>query len=499
MAILFAFFFFQALSWPEKQARPVNLPERAPSEILEAQEASDRQYLPKVRELIALANQSLDVSLLRMGVSDRIEDPVRHLMTDLVTAAKRGVKVRLFLNTFSGTHYEDSLFLREDHLENLRRNGVEVHFVSPSYSLSDRLVIADMRWILEGGLAWTADDLEKGLASATVVDSSSLAQKKRIRLELLPLWDVKSLKEQRDSGVVSIPLSLLTEMNYFPAMTQYEDADAFRIYLALLRIFLRVRDLRFDAVFESLGQELPIDRTADNHGVMFQVRQTLERLNEKYGLLKIDKMEPDRATITLSIPGKSLPAVGVPVSFFDGNYVKELPVQALYAYFVILYRSQMSGDSPVWLGSAMNVENDFPISHDRFQLGVDELRRQNLIEIYPFRLNQSDRNPEARYLLNSLPSLSERLDTWSRLRDQLGDDTFKKARQMAEEFGEPEDPKVVVVFTGLLNRFPEEAVRALTQHVALVRGESTPALLDYLETILKYEAHPEYQVGTHIQ
>ena len=271
---------------------------------------------------------------------------------------------------------------------------MEVHFVSPSYSLSDRLVIADMRWVLEGGLAWTQEDLEKGLGSATLIDSPPVAQKKRIRLELLPLWDVKNQKEERSLGVVSIPLSLLTEMKYFPDMTQYEDADAFKIYLALLRAFVRVGDTRFEIVFDELAQELPTNRQADKSGVAFQVQKALERLNEKYELLKMEKQDPERAKVLLSFPGKSLPAFGVPIAFFDGNYAKELSVQALYAYFIILYRSQMSGDSPVWLGSAQNVENDFPISHDRFQMGVDELRRQNLIEVFPFRLNPGDRHPE---------------------------------------------------------------------------------------------------------
>jgi len=199
-----------------------------------------------------------------------------------------------------------------------------------------------------------------------------------VRLELLPLWDVQVQKEERKSGAVPIPVYLLTELKYFPSMVQVEDADAFKIYLALLRNFSHTQDVRLTAVFEDLAQELPIDRESDKSGVIFQVMKALERLSEKYGLLKIEKQEPERAGIRFSLSEKNLPAVGVPAAFFEGNYAKELSVYALYAYFVILYRCQTSGDSPVWLGSEINVENDFPIPHDRFRLVARRPRRRSL-------------------------------------------------------------------------------------------------------------------------
>ena len=414
-------------------------------------------------------------------------------------AVKRGVRIRFFLNTFS-EHEGGGLFLHSDRLENFKKAGIEVHFVNPNYRLSDQLVVADGEWVLEGGLAWEGQTLEKGLGSATLIYSEGLANKKKARLELLPLWDVQAQKEERQEGRLAVPLFVLQEMRIFPAMVKVDDGDAMKIFLVLLREFYKNHQSEIPVILKEWAREIPADQTMDAGTAAFQVLKTIERLESEYEILKIENKEPDRVVVRLQLPVTLEPTVGVPFSFFDENYAKQLSARSIFSYLVILYRAQMSGQSPVWLGSESNVEADFPVTRENFRFGTDELRKQNLIEISPFSLNQGTAYRESdsrefRYLINPIASLSDRLGNWSRMRELFGDDPFKKAREMAEYFGEPEDPKVVTAYLELLKQFPLEVVRSWTQHIATLQPGSTPELLDYLQSVLRHE-HKQNQMAS---
>lgn len=460
---------------------------------------SDRNYFLKLRELFTLAERSIDISSEAIVFSDKPGDPVGILLGDLVMAQKRGARVRLFLNTFTPHGTQDSLFLHEDKLWSLRREGVEIHFVSPTYHLTDQLVLIDYKKVLEGGLRWSWQDLEKGLGSATLMESPALAEKKRIRLEFLPLWDVEQKREDQTQGSVAVPFYLLHEMRYFPEMVIHDDGDSLKIYLALLRLFYKTQNVRLTAIYEDLAGEIPADQYFEKNAVHFQVMKALERLDSGYELIQMEKKEADRAYIQMILPSQSEAVIKIPLFFFQEGYAKDLTPPALFAYFVIAYKTQISGESPVWLGSERNVEQDFPVSSEIFRAGVRELRERNLVEIFPFMLQEGIRKMNAleyRYLLNPVPTMSQRLDTWDRLREEFGTDDVKKAQQLAAMLGEPEDPKVIAVYLRLMKNFSENEVMSFTERVAMLPPQSTPAQMNYLQTLLEHETSNTQLVTT---
>ncbi|MBN1689305.1 MAG: hypothetical protein JW893_09400 [Candidatus Omnitrophica bacterium] len=464
------------------------------------QDISDQDYIKKVRELIAHAHESIDISLSEIGIEEGQDDPVKLLLEDLIQSAHRGIKVRLFLNTDSDDDPRRMIFLREDVLENLKKGGVHVHFVNPEYLLTDRLVIVDRTLVLEGGPPWVKEALNHALSSATLSHSEALAIKKRTRMELLPLWNIKAAREERQEGRLAVPLYLLTEVRYFPAMVNYEDGDAFKIFLVLLKLFYEHHDTELTVPLEDLIPYIPAGRYYEKSAVVYQALRTVQRLADEYWLLEIVEQLPTQVKLKLKLPRELGPVVGVPLSFFNEHYAKELTPAAIYAYFVILYRLQVSGESPVWLGSAHNISQDFPLTQQNFLLGATELRRKNLIEVFPFRLQQGagyvgPETVEYRYLLNRVPTLAERLEMWSQLRDQYGEESFVRAREMADLIGEPEDPKVLVQYLKLLSKYSFDDVKALSQHIAGLPLDSTPNLLAYLESLLKYETKRAYELA----
>jgi len=218
-------------------------------------------------------------------------------------------------------------------------------------------------------------------------------------------------------------------------------------------------------------------------------------------LVRILDEEAASLKIRLELPVKLRPVIPVPTAFFDENYSKDLTARAHYVYLVILYKSALSGESPIWLGSGRNVERDFPITRVDFRLGVNDLRVQNLIEIFPFKLRQGlgYQGPEViefRYLLNRVIGLSEKLRTWEQMRNAYGDDPFIRARELAELIGEPEDPIVITTYLKLQSAYTMDNLRAFTRHLGTLPPQSTPSKLDYLTVLLKNEAQRNIHLAT---
>lgn len=472
----------------------------AAPESFQVWDVSDRAYAVKVRELIASARFTLDFSLKSMDAGDGLRDAVKIILDDLMAAAKRGVRVRLFLNTSGFEATERSIFLRDDKLVELRGTGILIHFVHPKHPIADQVVIVDSAQVLEGGPLWAHAGLTEGWGAATLTRSRELASQKRVRLELLPLWDLKSERDARLDGELPVPLFLIQDVKYFSAMVQSEDGDSLRLYLTLLEKFFTIHSSTFKVSIAELKTRLPSSDSQDPGTQVYLTYEALRRLENTYELAMVQNEDPNQMEVALKLPEKLEPVIRVPLPFFHENYAKHLSPRALVSYLILAYRFQMSGSSPVWIGTEANIEQDFPITRDDFRLGVQELRRENLIEVYPFSLRQGSGylGPDSmgyRYLLNEIPTLSERLETWSRLRDDFGEDEFRRARTLADLLGEPEDPKVIVAYMELLTQYAPSDIQSLTQHVAALPPTSTPDLLSYLKQLLKNETQPSHGIA----
>jgi len=230
----------------------------SPPQLDGVQDYSDRAYYPKVRELIGAARKTIDISMDAMAIEESVYDPVRIIMNDLIDAAKRGVRVRLFLNTETSSKMDASLFLRADYLGQLKMSGVSVHFVNPKYPHYDRLMIVDAVQILEGGPPWTDKGLNKAFHSATLSQSVGMAAEKKRRLELLPLWNLETNAGARQGATLAVPLFLLQDMQFFPSMVRIDDGDAIKIYLALFRNFLNSQNIMSDCTPKLSNRQIKI-------------------------------------------------------------------------------------------------------------------------------------------------------------------------------------------------------------------------------------------------
>jgi len=113
-----------------------------------------------------------------------------------------------------------------------------------------------------------------------------MAEKKRMRLEMLPLWNIHVTRQRDELGSLKIPLYLLEDIRYFPNMVIYDDPDAMRVYLQLMEQYFRNENSKFAVNLLEYAAFLPIERYLVEGEAIFHVFSAIERLERDYELIR---------------------------------------------------------------------------------------------------------------------------------------------------------------------------------------------------------------------
>jgi phosphatidylserine/phosphatidylglycerophosphate/cardiolipin synthase-like enzyme len=165
----------------------------------QVRDISDREYEQAVIELIDNAKESVVLGMYYISTQLETNNPVKLLLNDLVEAEKRGVQVRIYLNTkFPDVSYEE--LVGEDEFKRLQDAGCEMYFIPQGRRLHDKVVIVDRRYVIDGSMNWSIVALRNNFESATLIDSPGLSEEKIARLE--KIYRIQKEKEGKDLGSV---------------------------------------------------------------------------------------------------------------------------------------------------------------------------------------------------------------------------------------------------------------------------------------------------------
>ena len=436
-----------------------------------AEDASDRAYLGRVLALIDSAEESVDVAMFTVNVKPVPDDPGYRLVEALQRAAEQGKQVRLWLNSRQASVGSSRIFMRPDIQQALEGKGIKIFYVDPRFRLHDKLIVIDSERVVDGSMNWTREALVKNFESVSIIRSKKLAQRKVARLELLPLLRKKDqlggppLEEK-----FPFPVDLLRKAQIFPASLERQEARTLALYLLLVDEGWRGGEKTFSISLEEWGEKLPFKKRWIGSSLRFEMRRTLDFLKTRYGLIDWEKAGTEEAQVTLK-PVSSSEQVFVPYRFLEGGYVRSLSPSALYTYLIARHKAQISGNVPFWLGPVGDVAKEFSLSPVTLLRGLWELKRANLIEIFPSEKKivegRWEREFTNRYLFNRVLLSSERTQEWEALQKKYGDQTLERARGLADSIDEPEDFEVVETFAQFLTHYPapevEEAVRTVAR------------------------------------
>ncbi|OGW72409.1 MAG: hypothetical protein A2Y02_01135 [Omnitrophica bacterium GWA2_52_12] len=456
-ALLFAFFL------PLLHAAP---PEAT---VISAEDASDRAYLERVLTLIQDARKSVDMAMFAIQYPPDPKEPANRLMRALAAAAQSGIRVRLWLNTRQAAIGTDRIFMRPDLQQELLRQGIRIFAVNKDRRLHDKLIVIDGNIVVEGSMNWTREALLKNFESVSIIHSAPLAAQKIKRLESLPaaeqmLKDISANTEK----TFALPLSLLTDPEIFPAALGGREIRTIALYLLLLAEAQSAGKNQFEIELETWGERLPARKRWIGRGLRQEMRRALDFL-KGYGLIEWQGAGENKARVTL-LPVKSVEQILVPEALIKDGYIKTLEAKELFAYLIVLRKGQVASSVPFWLGSIADVAKEFHLNPVTLIHALWELRRRNLIEIYPSEKKWVggvwQREFTNRYRINPLESPGQRLSRFDGLNQKFGEDLVLKARWLADQLDDPEDTEVVRELVHLLKNYPIQDVANAVRNVA---------------------------------
>ncbi len=301
---------------------------------------SDREYEQAIIELIDNAKESVVLGMYYISTQLETNNPVKLLLNDLVEAEKRGVQVRIYLNTkFPDVSYEE--LVGDDEFKRLKDAGCEVYFIPQGRRLHDKVVIVDRRYVIDGSMNWSIIALRNNFESATLIDSPGLAEEKIARLEGI----YKTQKEKEDAEKrertplyldsiterIEIKKTFLEDERYFPGMLKASDRRVMDLYLMLVAYSQKLGKDEFFLNLEDAGLGLGLPAAWDDEALRRQVIKALRTLEDRYKLIKVEFYHATDAHITvLPVSGES---VTIETNIL-GSYDKAIPQRLKFLLLV---------------------------------------------------------------------------------------------------------------------------------------------------------------------
>lgn len=144
---------------------------------------NDRDYFPRVHELLQNAKKSIYVIMFSSYYYDRYPNsPSNILLRDLADAKRKGLDVRVILE--QGEPLSSGLFRKkkiqpEQHervVQFLKQNNVPYILDSPDVTTHAKLIIVDETYTVIGSTNWSYSALTKNNETAVVIRSPDVAK-----------------------------------------------------------------------------------------------------------------------------------------------------------------------------------------------------------------------------------------------------------------------------------------------------------------------------------
>jgi PLD-like domain len=242
---------------------------------------------------------------------------VNRLLEGLLCARKRGVNVRLLLNT-NFRFSPKTEVASGPWFERMTRAGIQITALLPSRRLHDKLIVIDGRYVVDGSMNWSQAALMSNFESTTIIDSREYATKKleRIAAMTLPRPPRPAPIKKEDTSrpllevpeTAQVPVAILGK-DLLPKMIHDSDRRAADFYLLLLGQAEAAGTNAFEIDLETAGLALELPGKWTRSTVRRQMIKVLKKLSARYRLLNYKLPYAANAHIEL----KQLPGEGVRV------------------------------------------------------------------------------------------------------------------------------------------------------------------------------------------
>ncbi len=411
------------------------------------------------------------VSLPPKGSGSR----ARRLLDALVEAKGRGVEVRVVLDrnaVWIEKRNKNAVAYRY-----LQERGVTVFYDDENKLTHAKALVIDGKTVILGSTNWSEGALTRNAEANLLVRSEGLAREM--------LGNFKEPAPRAGSGdVVRVPWAFLNNRKLLGRMASGRDEGAFDLYLFLLKSFDGNGEgkvvLNYPAAAGAIGIGL------ERKGVYQDaLREVLSRLQDRYRLISFTFMKNRDPVILLKAMGEEF--VETPAAYWDWGWSRRLALSGKVMLLLGMRYSSFSPMEPVWFRSQESLSGTHGISRHFINDGLLSLRRHNLIEVQPDRLNPASfGNRKAnKYTPNPLYDPQELEKAFQALEQRYGQNKLQRAAGILHLIYEDSDARAAERLILLEEEFGPEAVREAAEKVGEMSGNNPKKTVGYLIATIK--------------
>ncbi len=450
----------------------------------EVVDISGVKYFHVVKEALAKAEKSIYVVMFTVESSlVGKNSKVAQLLDALILAKNRGIEVEVILdqnvNFVHRKHPSDwDIEIKSTRAyKRLKDAGIKVYYDEPARYAHAKTVVIDKKIVILGSTNWTESSFDKSIETNLLVNSSGLAE------EILSYLKTIKIDENADKNLEIIGSSTLIRWDFLedsdlaPQMIKAHDERAFDVYLYLLWKLADKPEAKLTLSYDYIAKYLGIYDGWTATDYRRQIIKVLNKLDEKYRLIKFEPSFAKEAVVTLldyenpqevyEIPQEK--DFEFPNAYFDFGWNRELSHSAKFCLLINAAYFDISDVKPFWSESSDTMTKQFGgISRYVLTEGMEELRRKKLIEVRYDELNGKPFDVKApkTYRFLKLYDPKDRAKELRKIEEKYGKKAYAKASKYAEIVFEENSPEIVEDILLRMEKYGEEKVKKAFDIVA---------------------------------
>jgi hypothetical protein len=275
------------------------------------------------------------------------------------------------------------------------------------------------------------------------------------------------------------------------AMTRAKDELGFEVYLWALKAGggKGPFDFAYAPLAEALGMA---GRPPEEYRKL--IRRALERLQDKYGLLRVAPRDGEDARV--EVVESSGETVGVRPEYWSWGWCRRLTFPGEVMFLLNRRYSALSADRPRWSFSVATIARENGLSADFVTLGTVDLRRADLVEVDYDALDKDAERPRRPSVYTPRPLYDPAtLDrAWEDLTGRYGAEKVARARKCAVLVYEDSDADAVERFIHLEDEFGRERVERAYGVIALKSPDNPRRSAGYFFELIRRGTDAEPRV-----
>ncbi len=436
------------------------------------------KYAEITQREIGQAKTSIHLTMYLIALPPTRRGSAVYTLVDALMEAKdRGVEVRVVLDENYDWDGKGSRSVRgvshknEPAARALQARGVHVSFDDAATLTHAKALVIDGRTVIIGSTNWSEAALTRNVEANVLIRSEAVAQ--ALLAQFAGAGREGAGTPVPEGPATRVPWAFLTNRAQLGRMVTAKDERAFDAYLYVLKTAGGQKGL---AAMLGLGS-----RYAGNN--QRAIRRTLQRLEDHYGLITYVFERGEDPVVTLkAVEGGDAEMVEVPSTYWDWGWHRTLTFPGKVMYLVGAMEAARSPTAPVWFRTTGDLGTMHGFSRVFAERGLMDLRRHNLIEVEPGRLNPSNyRDRDAnRYTPNPLYDPTTVAQAFRQLERRYGAARVKQAAGYLAVVYEDADVDAADRLLVLEDEFGPAVVRRAVAVVGAMSGNNPKKTVAYL-------------------